>query len=112
MREERERLRREISQERGHKSAAEDRATLEVDRANRAEDEIRILRDQLMDANRAKDNYYGRACQLDEVKVEMDRLRHVEAENGNLRDQVRELEHKAATLNDRINDLDRTNSGL
>ena len=45
IREERERLRREVSQERGHKAAAEDRATLELDRANRAEDEIRILRD-------------------------------------------------------------------
>ena len=45
LREERERLRREVSQERGNKAAAEDRATLEVDRANRAEDEIRILRD-------------------------------------------------------------------
>ena len=65
-----------------------------------------------MDANRAKDNYYGRACQLDDVKVEMDRLRHVEAENGSLRDQVRELEHNVAKLNDRINDMDRTNNGL
>ena len=45
-----------------------------------------MLREQLMEANRAKDTYFSRACQLDELKVEMDRLRHVESENGKLKD--------------------------
>lgn len=68
------------------KAAADDRSLMEADRANRAEDEIKMLREQLLEANRAKDNYYSRACQLDDVKIEMERLRHVESENGTLRD--------------------------
>lgn len=68
------------------KAAAEDRVRMECDRASRAEEEIKMLRDQLTEANRAKDSYFSRSCQLDEVKVEMDRLRHVEHENGKLRD--------------------------
>ena len=78
------------------KAAAEDRAQMEQERANRAEEEIKILRDQLLEANRAKDNYYSRACQLDDVKIEMERLRHVESDNGNLRDQLRDMEHRIA----------------
>lgn len=71
-----------------------------------------MLREQLLEANRAKDNYFSRACQLDELKVEMDRLRHVESDNGKLRDQLREMEHRMAELNDRIADMDRVNGGL
>ena len=68
------------------RAAAEDRAQGEQERANRAEDEIKVLREQLLEANRAKDTYFSRACQLDDVKVEMERLRHVESDNGQLRD--------------------------
>lgn len=82
------------------------------ERVNRSEEEVHMLREQLMEANRAKDTYFSRACQLDELKVEMDRLRHVESENGKLKDQLRQMEHRIAELNDRINDMDRTNVGL
>lgn len=68
------------------RAAAEDRAQMEADRANRAEDEIKQLREQLLEAGRAKDTYFSRACQLDDVKVELERLRHVEGDNGKLRD--------------------------
>lgn len=44
------------------KDSAEDRARMELDRAMRAEEEIRLLREQLMEANRAKDSYFSRAC--------------------------------------------------
>ena len=94
------------------RAAAEDRASVEHDRANRAEDEIKILREQLNEANRQKDTYFSRACQLDDVKVEIDRLRHVDGENGGLRDQLRDLEHRIATLNDKISDMDRANISL
>ena len=94
------------------KAAADDRSLMEADRANRAEDEIKMLREQLLEANRAKDNYYSRACQLDDVKIEMERLRHVESENGTLRDQLRDMEHRIAQLNDKVNDMERANNGL
>lgn len=71
--EQRSRLQLQTTQERAHdqqmvdmakrdKAAAEDRASMESERANRAEDEIKMLREQLLEANRAKDNYYSRAC--------------------------------------------------
>ena len=44
------------------KQAAEDRADMEHQRANRADDEVKTLRDQLLEANRAKDTYFSRAC--------------------------------------------------
>ena len=94
------------------REAAEDRANLANERANRADDEVSMMREQLLEANRAKDTYFSRACQLDEAKVELDRLRHVELENGKLRDQLREMEHRVAELNDRVTDMDRTNGGL
>ena len=85
---------------------------MEMERANRAEEEIKMLREQLLEANRAKDNYYSRACQLDDVKIEMERLRHVESDNGNLRDQLRDMEHRIAQLTDKVSDMDRANNGL
>jgi len=71
-----------------------------------------MLREQLLEANRAKETYFSRACQLDELKVEMDRLRHVEADNGKLRDQLRDMEHRNASLNDKLIDIERANASL
>jgi chromosome segregation ATPase len=94
------------------KSSAEDRCRMEEERANRAEDEIKMLRDQLLEANRAKDSYFSRACQLDDVKIEMDRLRHVEGDNGKLRDTMRDMEHRIGMLNDKVVEMERSNNGL
>ena len=94
------------------KQAAEDRAEMDHQRANRADDEVKTLRDQLLEANRAKDTYFSRACQLDDAKVELERLRHVEGDNGHLRDQLRDMESRIAQLNDKISDMDRANVSL
>ena len=42
----------------------------------------------------------------------MERLRHVESDNGQLRDQARDMEHRIAKLNDKVSDMDRCNNGL
>ncbi len=94
------------------RESAEDRARMEHESAERAEEEVRMLREQLLEANRAKETYFSRACQLDELKVEMDRLRHVEADNGKLRDQLRDMEHRIASLNDKLSDMERANTSL
>lgn len=94
------------------RDSAEDRARMEHESGQRAEEEIRMLREQLLEANRAKETYFSRACQLDELKVEMDRLRHVEADNGKFRDQLRESEHRIASLNDKLSDVERANVSL
>ena len=54
----------------------------------------------------------SQVCQVDEMKVEVDRLKYVDVENGALRGQMRDLEHQNAQLNDRISDMDRVNSTL
>ena len=48
------------------------------------------LRDQLTEANHAKDTYFSRSCQLDDAKIELERLRHVEGENSGLRGKTRD----------------------
>lgn len=66
--------------------SAEERAEHEQQRAARAEDEVTQLRDALLEAGRLKEQYCARALQLDDAKLEVDRLRHVDLENGQLRD--------------------------
>ena len=94
------------------KAAAEDRAHAEMERANRAESELKVLCDRLLEANNAKENYFNRACQLDDAKVELDRLRHIESDNCKLREQLRDMEHRIASLNDKVSDMDRANASL
>ena len=71
-----------------------------------------MLRDQLLEATRAKESYFSRACQLDDVKIEIDRRRHVESDNGKLRDTMRDMEHRIGMLNDKVVDMDRVNQSL
>ena len=94
------------------KAAAEDRGHAEMERANRAEAELKVLCDRLLEANTAKENYFNRACQLDDAKVELDRLRHIESDNGKLREQLRDMTQRIDSLNDKISDMDRANAGL
>ena len=42
----------------------------------------------------------------------MERLRHVEGDNGKLRDQLRDMEHRIAQLTDKVSDMDRANNSL
>ena len=48
----------------------------------------------MKDVNTAKEEYYRRAMELDPLKVECDRLRHFEADNSRLRDQLRDMEQR------------------
>ena len=42
----------------------------------------------------------------------MDRLRHFEADNGRLRDQMRDMEHRQMTQADKLTDMERLNESL
>jgi len=58
-----------------------------------------VLRAQLEETMKAKESYFNKSCHLEEIKAELDRLRHVDAENINLRDQTRDMEQRIVSLN-------------
>ena len=45
-----------------------------------------MLRTQLVETQNAKEEYYRRSCDLENAKIELDRLRHVDSDNNKLRD--------------------------
>ena len=76
------------------------------------EGENKSLRDQLKDVSTAKEEYYKRSCELDTLKVEMDRLRHYEADCTKLREQMRDMEHRQLINADKLTDMERMNESL
>ena len=46
---------------------------------------------------------------LENCKIELERLRHVERDNAKLRDSMKEMDGRMTTLNDKLMDVERTN---
>ena len=88
---------------------AEDKSMQDVSRANRLEEETQLLRTQLKETILAKDEYYRRSMDLENCKIELERLRHVERDNAKLRDSMKEMDGRMTTLNDKLMDVERTN---
>ena len=60
----------------------------------------------------AKESYFNKSCHLEEIKAELDRLRHVDAENCNLRDQMRDMEQRIVSLSGQVVVIGRANTEL
>ena len=56
-----------------------------------------------------KDEYYRKSCDLENLKIELERLRHVEGDNGKLRDTMRDMEGRISNLNDKLIEMERAN---
>ena len=68
-----------------------------------------MLRTQLVETQNAKEEYYRRSCDLENAKIELDRLRHVDSDNNKLRDQMKDMDSRLATLNEKLIDMERQN---
>ena len=76
-------------------------------RVSRLEEDMNQLRCQLRDMTEQKDEYYRKSVELDSLRIEVERLKHVEQENPRLREELRSTDKRVAMTSDQLADRDK-----